>query len=111
LSEKLKRIIDQKRNWALQGIALISALEQLEKEVVDLVNEGKKPVEESIAHAAQTATPALSNEESIAIARAVTEKGQDSKPLLLVGIVFRRTLVESLMRREKPSLSVNGYLS
>jgi len=34
LSEKLKRIIDQKRNGALQGIALIAALERLAGEVV-----------------------------------------------------------------------------
>src|SRR5262249_28590679 len=39
LSEKLKRIINQKRNGTLHGIALISALEKLATEVVALVNE------------------------------------------------------------------------
>ena len=40
LSEKLKRIIDEKRNGALQGVALIAVLEKLSGEVVDLINEG-----------------------------------------------------------------------
>jgi type I restriction enzyme R subunit len=58
LSEKLKRIIEQKRNGAIQGIALISALEGLAKEVIDLVNESKKPVGESLAHAARESSAA-----------------------------------------------------
>ncbi len=73
LSEKLKRIIDQKRNGALAGIALISALEGLAKEVVDLVNEGKKPVPETIAIAARQINPAITEEQSAAIATAVLE--------------------------------------
>jgi type I restriction enzyme R subunit len=72
LSEKLKRIIDQKRNGALQGIALIAALEQLAAEVVDLVNEGKKPVGQSIAEAARMINPAITQEQATAIAAAIT---------------------------------------
>src|SRR6202035_358669 len=64
LSEKLKRIINDKRNGALQGGALISALEQLANEVVDLVNEGKKPAAESIANAARELNPSISAEKS-----------------------------------------------
>jgi len=71
LSEKLKRIIDAKRNGALQGIALISALEGLAAEVVDLVNESKKPVEQSIAHAAREINPAITEERAAAIAEAI----------------------------------------
>jgi type I restriction enzyme R subunit len=71
LSEKLKRIIDAKRNDALQGVALISALEKLAGEVVDLVNEGKKPVGQSIAHAAREISPGITEEQAAAIAAAV----------------------------------------
>jgi len=71
LSEKLKRIIDAKRNAALAGVALISALEGLAGEVVDLINEGKKPVGESIAHVAREINPGITEERATAIASAV----------------------------------------
>ena len=71
LSEKLKRIINEKRNGALQGIALISALEKLANEVVDLVNESKKPVEQSIASAAREINPAIPEDQATSIATAV----------------------------------------
>jgi type I restriction enzyme R subunit len=71
LSEKLKRIINQKRNGTLQGIALISTLEKLAAEVVNLVNEGKKPVGDSIAQAAKEINPAIADEQAVAIAKAL----------------------------------------
>jgi hypothetical protein len=71
LSEKLKRIIDAKRNGTLQGVALISALEKLAGEVVDLVNEGKRPISESIAHAAREINPGITEEKAAAVANAV----------------------------------------
>jgi type I restriction enzyme R subunit len=71
LSEKLKRIIDAKRNATLQGVALISALEGLAKEVVNLVNEGKRPVGESIASAAREAKPGLTERQASDIATAI----------------------------------------
>lgn len=71
LSEKLKRIINNKRNRALEGVAHISVLEQLTKEVVDLVNESKKPVAESLAHAAREMNPAVSAEQAGSIAAAI----------------------------------------
>jgi type I restriction enzyme R subunit len=77
LSEKLKRIIDQKRNGALQGIALVSALEQLAQEVVELITEAKKPVEESIAHAAREANPAISETTAAQVAAAVLAKARE----------------------------------
>ena len=76
LSEKLKRIINQKRNGALQGIALISSLEGLAAEVVDLVNESKKPVDQSIAHAARETNGAISEAQAAAIAAAIVEEGR-----------------------------------
>jgi len=99
LSEKLKRIIDAKRNAALQGVALISALEGLAGEVVDLVNEGKKPVAESIAHAAREINPGITEEQATAIAVAVVaEAGKvcfpnwhlksDVKQALFLGITI-----------------------
>jgi type I restriction enzyme R subunit len=77
LSEKLKRIINQKRNGALQGIALISSLEKLAKEVIALVNESKKPVDESIAHAAREVNGAISEATSTDIANALVAKARE----------------------------------
>jgi type I restriction enzyme R subunit len=71
LSEKLKRIIDTKRNGTLQGIALISTLEKLASEVVELVNEGRKPVDQSIVLAAREINPDITEERAAAIAAAV----------------------------------------
>jgi len=77
LSEKLKRIINQKRNGSLQGVALISALEELSKEVVDLVNESKKPVEQSIAKSAYELNTDLSQEELSALTGALIAKARE----------------------------------
>lgn len=76
LSEKLKRIINEKRNGTLQGIALIAALEGLAGQVVDLVNEGKKPVSESIAHAVREVNPSVSEDQAAVIASAVITEAQ-----------------------------------
>jgi type I restriction enzyme R subunit len=76
LSEKLKRIINDKRNGALAGVALISALEQLTAEVVHLVNESKRPVRDSIADAAREINPAVSEEQAANIAGTVVERAR-----------------------------------
>lgn len=76
LSDKLKRIINDKRNGALQGIALISALEQTAKEVIALVNLGKKPVAESLAEAARQIDPGIAPDEAAAIAASVVAAAQ-----------------------------------
>ena len=44
LSERLKRIIDQKRAGTLAGIALLKELEDLTNQVVDVVQEARRPV-------------------------------------------------------------------
>jgi type I restriction enzyme R subunit len=76
LSEKLRRIIDAKRNGTLQGVALISALEKLAGEVVDLVNEGKRPVRESIARVAREINPGITEEQAAAIAVSVVAEAR-----------------------------------
>lgn len=76
LSEKLKRIINQKRNGTLQGIALISSLEGLAAEVVELINESKKPVHLSIAHAAREINGAITEAQAAAIAASLVEEGR-----------------------------------
>ena len=76
LSVKLKRIINEKRNGALQGVALIAALEKLAAEVVDLVNETRRPVGESIARAAREINSNLTPQDTAAIAAAVLVEAQ-----------------------------------
>jgi type I restriction enzyme R subunit len=76
LSEKLKRIINDKRNGTLHGIALIAALEKLAAELVNLVGEGKRPVEQSIARSAIEINPSLGAEQAAAIAAAVVAEAQ-----------------------------------
>jgi len=78
LSEKLKRIINEKRNGALQGIALISTLEGLTKEVVELINEGKRPVAESIAQVARELNPSLSQDQATAMAARIVAKAKET---------------------------------
>ena len=53
LSERLKRIIDQKRAGTLAGVALLREFEQLTKQVVDIVQEAQRPVVNSIAKEVQ----------------------------------------------------------
>jgi type I restriction enzyme R subunit len=76
LSAKLKRIINLKRNGTLHGIALISALEKLTVDVVNLVNESRKPVGESIAQAAREINSDLTQEQAAAIAVAVVAEAE-----------------------------------
>jgi type I restriction enzyme R subunit len=53
LSERLKHIILQKRQASLTGLALLAELENLTRDVVDLLEESKRPLAESIAKVAQ----------------------------------------------------------
>jgi len=48
LSERLQRIIDQKRAGTLAGIALLKELEELTAQVVDVIQEAQRPVRNSI---------------------------------------------------------------
>lgn len=49
LSERLNRIVNQKRAGTLAGTALIAELERLSKEVVEMVAESKRPLRDQIA--------------------------------------------------------------
>jgi type I restriction enzyme R subunit len=77
LSERLKRIVQEKRSGTLAGLALLSELEQLAKEVVTLIQESKRPLAESLARAAQDRSPGLSAEQSEMIAAALMAKADE----------------------------------
>ena len=74
LSERLKRIVQQKRTGTLAGLALLKELEELTKETVALMQESQRPLAESFARAAQERSPNLSNEDAQKIAAALLQK-------------------------------------
>lgn len=76
LSEKLKRIVQQKRNGTLAGMALLKELEELAKETVALIQEASRPLSESLARAAQERNPTLSDD-AVTIAKALLEKADE----------------------------------
>jgi type I restriction enzyme R subunit len=71
LSERLKRIIDQKRAGTLAGIALLRELEALTSQVVDLVQESQRPVLDSIAKEVAKRVADISEEDALAVAGAI----------------------------------------
>jgi type I restriction enzyme R subunit len=77
LSERLKRIVQQKRNGTLAGLALLKELEELTKETVALVQESQRPLSESIAKAAQERSPGLSSDVASKIAAAFIKKADE----------------------------------
>ncbi len=77
LSERLKHIIQRKRNGTLAGLALLKELEELAKETVELVEESKRPLRETIAKLAQEKSASLPSEEADKIAAALVEKADE----------------------------------
>jgi len=77
LSEKLKRIVQQKRNGTLAGMALLKELEELAKETVALIQESSRPLSESMARAARERNTALSDNEATGIAKALLMKADE----------------------------------
>lgn len=71
LSERLQRIIDQKRAGTLAGIALLQELEDLTKQVVEVVEESDQPVADTIAREvtrrSEGATDAIAQQVATAI--------------------------------------------
>ena len=68
LSERLKRIVQQKRAGTLAGLALLKELEELTKQTVALIQESQRPLVESIARAAQASAPStLPSDEASAL--------------------------------------------
>jgi type I restriction enzyme R subunit len=74
LSERLKRIIDQKRAGALAGIALLKELEDLTQQVVDVIQEAQRPVVDSIAKEVANRVEGISEEDAIGVAAAIVKK-------------------------------------
>lgn len=77
LSERLKRIVQQKRNGTLMGLVLLKELEELAKETVALIQESQRPLVESIAKAAKERSPSLSAEDAAKISVALLKKADE----------------------------------
>jgi type I restriction enzyme R subunit len=74
LSERLKRIVQRKRNGTLAGLALLKELEELTKETVALIQESQRPLLESFARAAMERAMDLSREDSDKITATLLSK-------------------------------------
>lgn len=77
LSERLKRIVQQKRNGTLAGLALLKELEDLARDTVALIQESQRPLAESIAKTARDRSDGLSDEDATKIATALLAKADE----------------------------------
>lgn len=77
LSERLKRIIDQKRAGTLAGIALLEELEDLTKQVVDVIQESQRPIIDSIAKEAAKRVEGITEADALAVAEAIVAKAAE----------------------------------
>lgn len=77
LSERLKRIIEQKRAGTLAGIALLKELEELTAQVIDVVQEAQRPVLNSIAKEVAKRVDGVSNDRAIQVATAIVSKAKE----------------------------------
>ena len=76
LSERLKRIIEQKRAGTLYGIALLKELEDLTKQVVDIIQEAQRPVVNSIAKEVASRIEGIMEDEAMAVAEALVDSAK-----------------------------------
>jgi type I restriction enzyme R subunit len=74
LSERLNRIIEQKRAGTLAGIVLLKELEELTTQVVEVVQESQRPVDESIEQEVTKRVPRISDEKATAVADAIVAR-------------------------------------
>lgn len=74
LSEKLQRLIDEKRAGTLAGIALIEELESLTEAVRTAVEETKRPIAQQLALRVKNRNVALSEGQAAEVAAAVLEE-------------------------------------
>jgi type I restriction enzyme, R subunit len=74
LSEKLQRIIDEKRAGTLAGIALIEELESLTEAVRSAVEEAKRPVGQQLALKIKARNPSLTETQAAETAAAIMEE-------------------------------------
>ncbi len=77
LSDRLKRIIDQKRAGALAGIALLKELEDLTNQVVDVVQEARRPVRNSIAKEVAKRVEGISEDQALQVADAIVGRARE----------------------------------
>jgi len=77
LSERLKRIIEQKRAGTLAGIALLKELEDLTAQVVDVIQEAQRPVRNSIAKEVAKRAEGISEERALQVADALVKRAHD----------------------------------
>jgi hypothetical protein len=77
LSERLKRIIEQKRAGTLASVALLRELEGLTQQVVEVVEESQRPVVDSIAKEAAKRVEGMSEESAMAVAKAILGKARE----------------------------------
>ncbi len=77
LSERLKHIVQRKRNGTLAGLALLKELEELARETVALIQESQRPLVESLARAAQERSPGLSDVDAAQIATALAARADE----------------------------------
>lgn len=78
LSERLKTIVQRKRNGTVAGLALLAELEQLTKQVVDLIEESKQPIAKALAKAAKERAAALSDSDAAKLASAIIAKADEA---------------------------------
>jgi len=74
LSEKLQRLIDEKRAGTLAGIALIAELEALTEAVRAAVEESKRPIGQQIALKIKARNAALTEAQAAEVAAAILEE-------------------------------------
>jgi type I restriction enzyme R subunit len=77
LSERLERIIEQKRAGTLVGIALLRELEELTTQVVEVVQEAQRPVVESIAREVSKRVEGISDGAARSVAEAVVARASE----------------------------------
>jgi type I restriction enzyme R subunit len=77
LSERLDRIIEQKRAGTLAGIALLNELEELTRQVVEVVQEAERPVVESIAQEVTRRVEGISADGASAVADAIVARATE----------------------------------
>jgi type I restriction enzyme R subunit len=77
LSEKLQRIIDEKRAGTLAGIALIEELEALTEAVRASVEEAKRPIGQQLALKIKARNEALTETQAAEAAAAILEEADN----------------------------------
>ena len=71
LSEKLQRLIDEKRVGTLAGIALIEEMEKIAEAVRQTVEESKRPIGQALAMEVKKRVPTATETEAVNVANAI----------------------------------------